>query len=212
MLFPESFPITYSLILLLSISSSIFFWRFYSFKKKLIQEFKTSPFVLVTGVKGCGKTSFLNFLSNYRLSSFPLYEELKLATLDLGTSKINFLEIPYFVDGLNKDFKILKDMKIVHGIHIFDVSKNSLSIEDQIKHFSIIKEIFKDLKFIIIANKIDEADQEKLKKLEEEFGKVFKISLVKKEISKETSELLEKELEDVKKMISNLNMIETKTI
>ncbi|MFH8119584.1 MAG: GTPase domain-containing protein [Candidatus Aenigmatarchaeota archaeon] len=206
MIFPESFPTLYSLILITTISIPIFFWRFLVFKKNLLKEFKLSPSIVVAGVKECGKSSFLKFFTKAEPVSSLVHDGLKVATLNLKNQEFQLVELPYFVDGLAKDLMIFKDMNLVYGIYIFDVSRDSPPIEVQLDHFNKLKNFFKSLNFILIANKMDEVDGEKLKKLEEELGSVFKISLKE---TPETSKLLKEEFEDIQKIISKL-MEETK--
>ena len=204
MIFPESFPMFYSLGLVVVLATAIFLWRFYIFKKNLIKTYFSLPSVLVLGTKKSGKTSFIKFLTNSQVEQHPIQDGFNLASLNLEGKEIQFLEVPHFVDGIASNLQKIKGMNLICGVYIFDVSKDSEPIEVQLENFKRIKEAFKDLKFFVFANKMDISDEQKVEKLKNSIGKVYMLSLADS-LEKEKAFQLRKELDDVLNLISNLS-------
>jgi GTP1/Obg family GTP-binding protein len=182
MILPETFSIYTSIALLTVVSSAFVVWRFLALRKSLLT-LNLVPVFLVTGVRQSGKTSFINALSS-RFSA-------------LAGRQIQFVELPAIIDG-TLDGQIKKvDPSFV--IYIFDVSKDSLPIEKQIEDFETVKKIASNVPYILIANKIDCADETKLVALESKFGKVIKLSLKNAD-----SVDLKKEFEDLLALAQSL--------
>ena len=83
--------------------------------------------------------------------------------MSFNGKKLQFVE-PY-VEAMS-NLQKFKKMNLICAIYVFDVSKESKPIEEQLENFMKTKENLKNLQFIPIANKIDVADPEKIKKLE----------------------------------------------
>jgi len=182
MILPETFPIYTSIALLTVVSSAVVVWRFLALRKSLLS-LSLVPVFLVNGAKQSGKTSFINALSS-RLS----------ATL---SRQIQFVELPAITDGtVEREIKKVNPNFI---IYIFDVSKDSLPIEKQIEDFETLKKITGNVPYILVANKIDCADEAKLAALESRFGKVVKLSLKNPD-----SIDLKKEFEDLLTLVQSL--------
>ncbi len=76
------------------------------------------------------------------------------------------------------DKSVINDMKNVNPlaiIGVIDVSKYSDPLEKQIEFILKMREFFSDKPFYIVANKIDETSESKVRKIEEQFGKVYRI-------------------------------------
>jgi nucleolar GTP-binding protein len=200
MIFPESFPMFYSLGLVLVIAASIFSWRFYIFRKNLIKSYISIPSILVLGTKGSGKTSFIRAFTGSQVESHPIQDGFNFASLALGEKTVQLIEIPYHVDGIAQHLPKIRDMNLICGIYLFDVSKDSEPIEVQIENFKRIKEFFKDLKFLVLVNKIDIADEQKIEKLKKTIGEFQMLSLATLEKTQ-----LKKELEDVMSLVKSLS-------
>jgi len=188
MILSETFPIYTSITLLTAVSSAIVIWRFLALRKSLLS-LSFVPVFLVTGVKQSGKTSFINALSS-RISA-------------IAGKQIQFIELPAIIDG-TVDGEIKKvDPNLI--IYIFDVSKDSLSIEKQIEDFENVRKIAGNVPYILVANKIDCVDEAKLAALESKFGKVIKLSLKNAD-----SIDLKKEFEDLLTLAQSLKQIPAK--
>jgi GTP1/Obg family GTP-binding protein len=201
MIFPENFPIFYSLGLVLAIAASIFSWRFYIFRKNLIKTYISIPSILVLGTKGSGKTSFIRAFTGSQVESHPIQDGFNFASLALGEKTAQLIEVPYYVDGIAQHLQKIKDMNLICGIYLFDVSKDSEPIEVQIENFKRIREFLKDLKFLVLANKMDIADEQKIEKLKKSIGEFHVLSLA----SLEKTAQLKKELEDVMSLVKSLS-------
>jgi GTP1/Obg family GTP-binding protein len=205
MIFLESFPIFYSLGLILAIAVSIFSWRFYIFRKNLIKTYLSIPSILVLGAKGSGKTSFIKTFTNSQIESHPIHDGFNFASFNMGEKTIQLIEIPYFVDAIATHLEKIKNMNLICCIYLFDVSKDSEPIEIQIENFKRIRESFKGLKFFALANKVDVADEQKVEKLKKAIGETRLLSITNF-LEKEKSAELEKELDDVLSLIKNLSV------
>ncbi|MEM5829361.1 MAG: GTPase [Candidatus Aenigmatarchaeota archaeon] len=204
MLLPESFPIFHSLPLVLAASITIFFWRFYVFREKLIKEFKSLPSIVVLGMKGSGKTSFINMVTKSYPSLHP-FQNLNVATTTLGDQKFQFIELPHLVDGQPNILQELKKMNLKYFIYLFDVSENSEPIENQLKNFENIRKFFDGYPFLLVANKVDVAKKEKLERLEGRFKNIYKISSLGKGLADSNKSMFMKELEDLSSLIHDLS-------
>jgi len=188
MILPETFSIYTSIALLTVVSSAFVVWRFLALRKSLLT-LNLVPVFLVTGVRRSGKTSFINMLGS-RFSA-------------LAGRQIQFVELPAIIDGA-VDGQIKKvDPNFV--IYIFDVSKDSLPIEKQIEDFETVKKIASNVPYILVANKIDCADEAKLNALESKFEKVIKLSLKNAD-----SIDLKKEFEDLLALAQTLKPAQVK--
>jgi len=203
MIFPESFPIFYSLGLIVAIAVSIFSWRFYIFRKNLIKTYLSIPSILVLGTKGSGKTSFIRAFASSQVESHPIQDGFNFANLTLGEKTAQLIEVPYvyYVDGIAQHLQKIREMNLICGIYLFDVSKDSEPIEVQIENFKRIREFLKDLKFLVLANKMDIADEQKIEKLKKSIGEFHMLSLA----NLEKTTQLKKELDDVMSLVKGLS-------
>lgn len=193
MIFPESFPIFYSLGLVAMISTIIFFWRSQLLKKRIFENLNALPSILVLGSIKSGKTTFLLSLTNsYPKSS--LLEGMNISNFKIGEKEVQLIEIPF--SKKIEDLKSIEKMNVLGGFYLFDVSKDALPIEEQIENFKLVKKFLKK-PLIPIANKIDIADEEKMEKLKSLEEKVHMISLL--EASRK------KELEDVMTLVKRIS-------
>jgi len=200
MIFPESFSIFYSLGLIVAIAALIFSWRFYIFRKNLIKTYLSIPSILVLGTKGSGKTSFIRAFTGSQVESYPIQDGFNFASLTLGEKTVQLIELPYYVDGIAQHLQKIKGMNLICGIYLFDVSKDSEPIEVQIENFKRIREFLKDLKFLVLANKIDIADEQKIERLKKSIGEFNMLSLATLEKTQ-----LKKELDDVISLVKSLS-------
>ncbi|MEM7826396.1 MAG: hypothetical protein QW451_02085, partial [Candidatus Aenigmatarchaeota archaeon] len=88
-----------------------------------------------------------------------------------------------------ENLSIVKKMNVLGGFYIFDVSKNSLTIEEQLENFKLVKEFLKK-PLVLIANKIDVADTEKIEKLKNFGEEVYMISLIDSSKKKELEDIM----------------------
>jgi GTP1/Obg family GTP-binding protein len=94
-----------------------------------------------------------------------------------GVSKLKFIDHQglFSKDGKVED-GIIGSLKMINPeyiISIIDVSPFSEPLEKQINLISEVKEKFKNKKNFLIANKVDNSSKNKLKRIEETFGKNF---------------------------------------
>ncbi|MEM5879070.1 MAG: hypothetical protein QXU74_01075 [Candidatus Aenigmatarchaeota archaeon] len=203
MIFPESFPIFYSLGLVILFSSTIFFWRFFVFKRKLLLSLYSLPSIVVLGTRRSGKSSFIKVLTSSQIVSHPVQNGLNFSTLTIGNQKIQLIEVPHFANGATNHLRKFREMKLIGGFYLFDVSKESDPPESQLENYEKIKEFFSNIPLIPIANKMDIADREKLEKIKSRFKEIHEIQLTG-ELDKMKQDLLKKEAEDLKQLIYNI--------
>jgi len=187
MIFPQSFPVFYSLGLVAIISTIMFFWRSQVLKKKIFEKLNSLPSLLVLGPSKSGKTTFLLSLSNSYPQNSILEDGMNISNLKIGDKEIQLIEIP-FTKGV-ENLSIVKKMNVLGGFYIFDVSKNSLTIEEQLENFKLVKEFLKK-PLVLIANKIDVADTEKIEKLKNFGEEVYMISLIDSSKKKELEDIM----------------------
>jgi len=187
MIFPQSFPVFYSLGLVAIISTIMFFWRSQVLKKKIFEKLNSLPSLLVLGPSKTGKTTFLLSLSNSYPQNSILEDGMNISNLKIGDKEIQLIEIP-FTKGV-ENLSIVKKMNVLGGFYIFDVSKNSLTIEEQLENFKLVKEFLKK-PLVLIANKIDVADTEKIEKLKNFGEEVYMISLIDSSKKKELEDIM----------------------
>jgi GTP1/Obg family GTP-binding protein len=186
MIFPESFPIFYSISLAVSIAIAIFLWRFYSFNKNFFKSFYSTPSIFIFGPRYSGKTSLIKKISNSNINRHPFQDGSNFSNLNIFGKQIQLIELPYYFDNVENLLKI----NIIGGIYIFDVSKNSEPIGNQIENLVRIKKIFNNLKILVLANKFDIADKKKLRKLKKFIKDLHTISLIDEKSSKKLHNIL----------------------
>lgn len=111
---------------------------------------------------------------------------MNFSNLTIGEKTIQLLELPYYFDNVEDFLKT----NAIGGIYVFDVSKNSEPIDNQIENFIRIKKIFNNLKILVLANKLDIADEKKLRKLKKLIKDLHTISLIDEKSSKKLHNLL----------------------
>ena len=167
------------LAVLLILVYLVYFFR----RRKKILELKKLPTVLIIGLPNTGRTFLLKTLSEGK----PTFSDklLNLDYVDLdhnGKLAARILDHKAFSssDQLieKKLIEIVEDIRSIDPlavIGVIDVSKYSEPLEKQVKFILRMKEFFKDKPFYIVVNKIDETSENKIKKIEKEFGKIYKI-------------------------------------
>jgi GTP1/Obg family GTP-binding protein len=174
MLLTETFTVLQSFGLVVAVSASVFAWRAYAAKKRLLQALKTNPTIAVVGQKSTNKNVLIQSLGFVQRSRifYGLYtsEDGRIQLIDLD------------LDGL--DIKKLTEINLKKVLYVFDTSKSSLPIETQIKDFENLSSAVK-VECIPVVVKSSEAEGEKIKFLEEKFGRLKAVDL-------------HKELEDIK--------------
>jgi hypothetical protein len=174
MIYPQPFIFFGSIGLVLAISSIIFVWRFNSIKEKI----KSSKILIL-------------------LSKIVDKNRVKVLEDMLSkNSNFFFMTIQPSLDGINFNAPKMKDISKI--IFLFDVSKNTIPIEEQLKEFENIKSFCEGKSREVIAIYSNEMDEEKIRKLEEIFGRIFILN----------ENLLEKELLDIQRLINSLSFKE----
>jgi signal recognition particle receptor subunit beta len=132
------------------------------------------------------KNFFNKKISNSNINHHPFQDGLNFSNLIIGGKTIQLLELPYYFDNVENILKI----NAIGGIYVFDMSKNSEPIDNQIENFIRIKKIFNNLKILVLANKLDIADEKKLRKLKKLIKDLHTISLIDEKSSKKLHNLL----------------------
>jgi GTP1/Obg family GTP-binding protein len=205
MLFSEGLSIFYSLGLISTVSAAVFTWRFYLFRTNSLAKLLSLPSILVIGSKISGKSSLINTITKSDISIHPFENDLQLAYLKNENQIVQFVEGPSFAKEKIDTIKKLKKLNLKSVIYLFDVSKNSDTIENQLENFEDIRNFFSGMPFLIVANKIDTVEKNKVEKLKNRFKKIYEISLVNIGQSKLENVLLNKELEDLNQLINDIN-------
>jgi len=205
MLFSEGLSIFYSLGLISTVSAAVFTWRFYLFRTNSLAKLLSLPSILVIGSKISGKSSLINTITKSDISIHPFENDLQLAYLKNENQIVQFVEGPSFAKEKIDTIKKLKKLNLKSVIYLFDVSKNSDTIENQLENFEDIRNFFSGMPFLIVANKIDTVEKNKVEKLKDRFKKIYEISLANIGQSKLENVLLKKELEDLNQLINDIN-------
>lgn len=206
MLLPENLPISHSIGLVIAVSATVFAWRFYIFRKNSLASLYSLPSILVTGPKLSGKTSLIKTITKSEISMHPFEYSLQLGYLKNENQTLQFIEVPSFVNRKIDNLQRFKKMNLKSIIYLFDVSKNSDTIESQLENFEITRNFFKGIPFLIVANKIDLAGKDSVEKLESKFEKIYEISSLDKGLIKpEDSLLLKREFEDLTRLIQDFS-------
>lgn len=206
MLLPETFSIFYSTGLVVGISATVFAWRFYIFRRNSLAILYSLPSIVVTGAKLSGKTSLIKTITNSEIVTNPFEEGLSLSYLKNENRVLQFVEVlPIVEENIGNLLKI-KKLNLKSVIYLFDVSKNSDSIENQLENFENTKNFFGEIPLIIVANKIDENDEKKLEELKSRFEKIYEVSSLYKSLNKPAdSSVLKNEFEDLTHLIHDLS-------
>jgi len=205
MLLPETFSIFYSIGLAVAVSATVFAWRFYIFRRNSLAILYSLPSIIVTGARLSGKTSLIKTITNSEIVTNPFEEGLSLSYLKNENRVLQFVEVlPIVEENIARLLKI-KKLNLKSVIYLFDVSKNSDSIENQLENFENTKKFFGGIPLIIVANKIDENDG-KLEKLNSRFEKIYEISSLYKSLNKPADSLvLKNEFEDLVHLIRDVS-------
>jgi GTP1/Obg family GTP-binding protein len=202
MLFLETIPISYSIGIISGIILIIFSWRFAIFNRSQMQILYKIPSLVVTGPKFSGKTSFIKNITNDNVPSFSIDKEIAMYYLEDQNNKIQLLEFP--VNTNENKMKKIRGMNLNSIAYIFDASQNSETIENQMTEFESVKKMFENVPTIIIANKIDVADKQKLDGLKAKFEKIHEISCMENKKTVDEYVLLKNEIEDLAKLSKDL--------
>jgi GTP1/Obg family GTP-binding protein len=205
MLFSEGLSIFYYIGLIATISTAVFTWRFYLFRRNSLSKLISLPSILIIGSKLAGKTSLIKTITKNDISIHPFANYLQLAYLKNENQIVQFIEGPSFAKEKINIIKKLKKLNLKSIIYLFDVSKNSDTIENQLENFEDIRNFFSGASFLIVANKIDTVEKNKVEKLKNRFKKIYEISLADTGQSKLENVLLKKELEDLNQLIHDIN-------
>lgn len=181
--FVEPLPLGSLLLFFISSLIVIIYLVYYSVKRKKILDLKKIPTVFIVGLPNSGRTSIMRELSNSKVSF--LDKTLNLSYMNMvydgkmALKIVDYQGIIYNEGRLNDT--ILNDMKAINPkciIAIIDVSIFAEHIENQIQFIFKIKEMFKNKKIFLVANKVDKTSKNKIRDIEKTFGKnIYKIGL-----------------------------------
>jgi len=157
----------------------IFVYLTYLFYRKVrISNLKKIPTAFVIGFSNSGRSFIIKELCKCKKGFSD--KILDISYSDLVHEGIIKLKVIDHQNSFNKDGKVdhrsvdgLKGINPRYIISIIDVSPFSEPVENQINFANKISEKFKEKKVFIVANKVDKNSKNKLKKIEESFGKNF---------------------------------------
>lgn len=185
---PVSFG-TLSLFFLLFLIVLIYIVYFYT-RRRIILKFKREPTAFIVGVPNSGRTFIMKALSKSNISFFN--KLLGVSYIDLiydGKTKLKIVDHHelFDMDGRFHESALNEignmDPKCI--VIVLDVSQFSAPIENQIQFVMKMKEVTKNKKIFVIANKLDKTSNEKVKVIEKFFGKaIYKVRFNKPEDSK----------------------------
>ncbi len=209
----ETLPLTYSIGLALLLSSLIFVWRYVALRKKALNALYNLPSVIVAGPKLVGKTSLIKLITNNDVSVHMFEDSLKFCRLKMDGQILQFIELPSVVDSKpvsivsrKTNLQRLRIMNLKHLIYVFDMSKSSGTIENQLIDLENIKQAIGDIPQTIIANKVQNYTDEKLSLLKSKFGKVYEIPAFKdSNIDSKNLLQLNREFEDIADLVDGLS-------
>ena len=167
--------LSFLVILVVLVYGTYFFYR-----RKKILELRKLPTMLIVGMSNTGKTFLIKALSENKPVFFDKILSLNYIDLDYNgkfvariLDHIAFSSLQQSIDrNIVNEIKNIDPLAI---IGVIDVSKYSEPLEKQVRFISRMKEFFRDKPFFIVANKIDETSESKVKKIEKQFGKVYKV-------------------------------------
>lgn len=181
MIFEETIPAIISLTLITVVVVILFSLKFRNLRKNFLEAFFKLPSVIVVGPKNSGKITMIKNMTENEVVTNPFEKDVRVGYLTESDNKIQMITLHYdsLVSFVNSGE--LKKLNNKIFLNVFDVSPDSDDIETQITEFEKSLPYFKGSSKIIVANKVDIADDKKLNKLKKKFDKVHKISSITRE-------------------------------
>lgn len=181
MILGQTTSITISLISIVVVTTILFTIKFIVLRKKFLEMFFKLPSVIVVGPENSGKLTMIKNITGNKTVANPFENNINVGYINDGDNKIQMISLPYhslinFVSSGE-----IKKLNNKIFLSVFDVSSNSDDIETQITDFERNLPYFKGFNKLIVANKVDIADEKKIKKLNKKFGEVHKVSSFTKE-------------------------------
>jgi len=206
-MFVETLPLIYSIVFSLSVSSVVFAWRYTVLRQNSIKALCSLPSVIVVGQKLSGKSSIIKLITKEEAYKHMFIDDISLYRMMGRRDIVQFVELPA-IDGKKSEVTLqkFKNLNSRHIIYIFDISKASAPLMNQLKALKIIKKTFSGVPLSIVANKVYDYKAKKLKQLKKKFGKVYEIPDLENSIleSKTSKSQLKRELEDVARLVNDL--------
>ncbi len=161
------------------------------------------PRIVIAGMPSTGKSTFVSLISTVKpeVASYPFTtKDVHLGHFTFNGRRFQIIDTPGILDRpfekMNEiERRALAAIKYLPSslIFLFDPSKESYSVKEQVEVFDNVRELVGNEKVIAVINKIDVADAEKVKEIEEELLKrgfnPLKVSLVTKQGLKELVEV-----------------------
>ncbi len=161
------------------------------------------PRIVIAGMPSTGKSTLVSLISTVKpeVASYPFTtKDIHLGHFTFEGGRFQIIDTPGILDRpferMNEiERKALTAIKYLPSslIFLFDPTKESYSVKEQIEVFDNVRELIGDRKIIAVINKIDAADKEKINEIEEELFKrgfnALRVSLATKEGLRELVEV-----------------------
>jgi hypothetical protein len=175
MILEQTLPIYFSITGVIGFVAVLFTIEFYVYKRAVIHSLYVIPSILFLGPKFSGKTSVMRHMSTHEPTPHAKDSRFHVSYMDEG-KKIQLVEPQNFNYSDTKFLKSIKGMNYKSHIFVFDVSPFSDPIENQIKEYESVQKVLGG-NGIVVANKTDMFDHEKLSVIRKNFKNIHEVSV-----------------------------------
>jgi GTP1/Obg family GTP-binding protein len=172
MIFEQTLTIYESVISVTTLAILILFWKFFFFRKKQLEILSILPSAIVIGTRFSGKSSLTKAITESEIYSSLFGDGLGISRFIHGDKKIQLIDANLNLENIKK----LKKLNLKSIIYVFDVSSSLDSLKDQIKDFEDFRKTFKNIKHLVVLNKVDIANKQTLKEIKKIFRDVYEVS------------------------------------
>jgi hypothetical protein len=173
MMFPQTFPLAYTMLAAGCASAAIFAWRISDLRTRAISAACAIPSVIVAGVRGSGKTSLIRSMTGSAPVRNPFMEGLLFSYAKGAAGRMQYVEL--LSDTLtkrNEGLGLLRKLNVQAMIFIFDVTAHSPPIEDQLRSYDYLASSIPGVSIIVASTKKSHSDEIRTGELRRRFGHV----------------------------------------
>jgi len=153
-IFSENFSIIQSLLFIISITSSVYFLKYFLFIRKLNLFYKI-PSVIIFGEQPKTSRPLISKFSDKKIFSHHENSDIKIVVSKSKGKKMQFVQAPYSRIYGRNSLNRLKKTNYKSFIFLLSGSSLSESIEDQIKRLEKLKKNFNERPTFLIVNNLN---------------------------------------------------------
>lgn len=175
MILEQTIPVYISITGIIAFIVILFTLEFYIYKRELIHSLYVIPSILFLGPKFSGKTSVMRHMSTHEPVPHSKDNRFHVSYMS-GGKKIQLVEPQNFKSNNAKFVNSIRGMNHKSHIFVFDVSPFSDAIEKQMKEYEQVQKVLGG-NSIVVANKTDMFDHEKLSVIRKKFKNMHEVSV-----------------------------------